>query len=103
MSTDLDTRVAHEVMEWHLDGGHWLNADGSDSGWRDFADWHQWRPSKDFAAALEVVKHFYRVRIEHTDGGEWEVGFWANQYGGIRRAKAATLPHAICLAALLWQ
>lgn len=118
MSTDLDRRVVVNVFGMserlfctqHPDCYHAPDPEvsGTIQGWTSCTQ-HEKRIvavppySTDIAAAWTVVEHFYRVRIEHWDGAVWTVGFWANQYGGMRTAEADTLPEAICRAALRWK
>lgn len=119
---ELDRLVAEKVMGWEPArgvGSHWVDSDSQETpyvvGGRDTG----FHPSTNIAHAIEVVNHFSRLKrgptmyVPHsqTDEGLSTGDLFTcvipgtrNEYGerngDMGYAKADTLPHAICLAAL---
>jgi len=93
---ELDALIATKVMGWGI-----IHYAGHQIIQRPGITMNEWSPSQSIADAWEVVE-----KLKHADNfeiafyeGEWVVGSYVNDEP-IWEASAATLPHAICLAAL---
>lgn len=110
---ELDAAVAERVMEWQRGRNSqtpgrviWFNTNDDrlevaigDSGWIGC-----WRPSRDIAAAMEVVEKMrndgWSFACTLYEGKLPYASFCKRTAASSRNAEASTLPEAICRAAL---
>lgn len=109
---ELDALVAEKVMGWRVvrepqDDGYggpplpkpflWAIGDGTPAVFREGQEPQPWSPSRDIAAAWEVVEKVSgSYFILDFDSGYWSAEFSPSGMG----MRGTTAPHAICLAAL---
>lgn len=103
---ELDALISEHVMGWIRDGGIWTQPNGHQRTLEP-TSYGQFSPSKDMNDAWEVVEKFkdageYKIEISaYPRDSLWTIKAY-HRDGASKSCttSAATLPHAICLAAL---